>query len=1126
MPRMAAADGVSSDDAEAHDHDAPVDVLVLGPVGVGSATGSHNAGQERFATPSSNILRAVLAALAVAGPAGRSAGELFETVWGSRDARSMDSTLTVSIHRLRQWLRTATDGRVSVTRTTSGYALKLSVGEIDADLFLRMAESACSLEGTAKTDALSAALALWRGPAFADVPDGSIDQAAVVRLELRRVTTVVDYARALLDDGQPDQAVHALSALVEEYPLDERVIGAWIEALAATGRQADALDAYERLRLRLRDEMGADPGRALSQALTRVLRQEVTPEPAEKKEAAPQPAESRTVLVPAQLPADTYVFTGRAEVLARLDALGRDSSSSGAAARIAAVIGAGGVGKTALAVHWAHRVAGSFPDGQLYANLHGFSTATPERPIDVLGRFLRALGIRGSSVPADLDEAGALFRSLLTGRRVLVVLDNAADPAQVRPLLPGSEGCRVLVTSRDRLDGLVALDGAYPIDLDTLTEDESVGLLTRVLGSARTGAEPEASVRLVHACARLPLALRIAAAQLVIRPGRSIAEFTAQLLGGERLDSLALDGDELSQVRAVFDLSYVRLDPAARRLFRAIGLVAEIDLTAESAAALLGGTVAEADATLDRLAAAHLITAHLPGRYDCHDLLRDYAVERARAEDPAEEREAVARRLADWYQDGVDRAVNLVYPDRDRMPEPAQADGGARAALPQTEFDEAADALTWLRGEHRNLLAVIAHCADYGPWPYAWRLAWALRPHIYATELHMDWFTAVASAERTLVRQSDPIGVAAVNMMLGDVAQLRGEMSAAEVYYTRGGEASREAGWLDGEATAQLRLGLGQFIGGALDNANEYFGRSLELYRASGWKHGEARAMGNLGLVRCDTGPLRTAIELLAGYDQTRIELGFAAARAQSLCGLGYAHWRAGEFPEARRLLNEALEVSEEYGETRTARLAHCDLVALDCAVGDYAQARYHAGLAESLGEQAGTPSAAIQTAYAWGTIHEGERDYLKALEYYGEVIRAAIVYGAAEHHMFALIGSAAAYRALGASEDALHAAQQALAMAHERGARVMEAEALVELAEAHLSLGNLAPARQHAERAAALAAEVGHRQSEAKARRALGDALQRIEGEQAAHPHWQAAHTLFTEMGSPEARQLLTRRS
>ena len=1098
-----------------------MNVLVLGPVGVGPATGTGNGG---FRTPTSNILRAVLAALALAGPPGLSAGELFETVWGSRDARSMDSTLTVNIHRLRQWLRESTHSHVAVRRTTTGYALDLGGGRVDAHCFLQQADAADSLEGAAKAEALRVALALWRGAALADIPDGSVNQAAVVRLELRRVTAIVDYARALLGCGRPEQAVKALSALVEDYPLDERVIGVWIEALAATGRQADALDAYERLRLRLRDEMGADPGRALSQALTRVLRQEVTQDEVDSQEPSTgdQPAARRDVLIPAQLPADTYAFTGRAETLARLDALRRDASLPGASYRIVTLTGAGGIGKTALAVHWSHSAAASFPDGQLYANLHGFSTSMPERPIDVLGRFLRALGVSGSDVPVDQDEAGALYRSLLMNRRALVVLDNAVNAAQVRPLLPGAETCRVLVTSRDRLDGLVALDGAHPIGLDVLSERESVELLSRVLGEQRVGAEPEAVLQLVRACAGLPLALRIAAAQLVISPGRPIAELVTQLTGGERLDSLAIRGDESSQVRSVFDLSYVRLDLQARRLFRMIGAIPEVDLTVESAAALLGVDTQQAGETLDRLAAAHLLSVHLPGRYDCHDLLRDYAVDRALAEDGEEEREATARRLADWYEAGVERAVDKVYLNRDALPPLPEAKSWEGAA---PRFDEAADALGWLRSEHRNILNVIEHSADHGALPNVWRMTWSLRAHFTAAELHMDWFSAVAASERALAGRPDLLGTAVLNLLFGDVAQLRREDDSGKVYLKKALDAALEAGWLIGAASVQILRGLACFDEGELEQAKEFFTQSLEWYTEADSKQGQARAIGNLGLVYCDTGPLHTAVELLARNHTMRMESGFESARAHSLCALGYANWRAGEVVEARRLLEEALEMAESSGETRTARLAHCDLVALLCSVGDFAQARYHAGLAESLGRQAGTPRPLTQTDFAWGLIHQGERDYVRALEFYDEVMRKALVYTDYTHEICALIGGASVRRSLGSLNESLQQAQRAIALSHQRGCRVFEAEAMIELTETHLALGNLDRARQHAEQTVALCGEIGSRLFQAKAMRALGDTLRRAEGEQAALPYWRGAHELFVEVGSPDAQELLARR-
>ncbi len=1107
-----------------------MDVLVLGPVGVGPV------GQPT--TPTSNILRAVLAALALAGPGGLSGGELFETVWGSRDARSMDSTLTVNIHRLRQWLRATTGGRVSITRTTNGYALDLSEGEVDADRFVRLAEAAEALEPAEKAEALGAALALWRGPALADVPDGSADQLAVTRLELRRVTAVVDFAGALVGSGQAEQAIHALSPLVEDHPLDERVVGAWIEALAATGRRADALDAYERLRLRLRDEMGADPGRALSQVLTRVLRQE-SPAPAEVSVpvvSEPQQPTVRTdLLVPAQLPADTYVFTGRSAALSRLDILKRGTSAASTATgtgpqyHIALVTGAGGIGKTSLAVHWAHRASAHFPDGQLYANLHGFSGAPPERPVDVLGRFLRALGVSGSGVPVDPEEAGALYRSLLVNRRVLVVLDNAVDAAQVRPLLPGAESSRVLITSRDRLDGLVALDGAQPIGLDVLSERESVELLARVLGEARVAGEPEAVRQVVLACAGLPLALRIAAAQLVIRPDRSIGRFVAQLTGGERLDSLAIGGDSSSQLRAVFDLSYVRLDAEARRLFRIVGALPEVDLTVQSAAALLRVGQDEAADVLDRLASAHLITAHLPGRYECHDLLRDYAGELARAEDDHCARTAAFARLAAWYEAGTERAVDRVYPDRDRLPGTGDEDERVTRGGFADRFDEESEAMGWLRVEHRNLLAVIAHAADHGPRTAAWRTTWLLRPHFYAAELHSDWFAVVCCAERALAvdgeRQGDPLGEAALNLMLGDVAQLRSDIDASSAHFKRAHDASHAVGWPAGAATALLRLGLSHFDRGELDSARACFRRSFDLYDSCGQKYGEARAGGNLGLVYCETGPLDEAVRLLGLYHESRAVFGFTRARAQSMCGLGYANFHAGNYDESLRLLDAALELAESNGETRTARLAHCDLVALHCVRGDFEKARYHAALADSLGSQAGTPRAVTQTAFAWGLIFEGERDYKRALEYYDDVLRKAIGFGDSDHELCALIGCASARRSLGDLDDSLHHAQQALAISHERGCRVFEVQALAELAETNLALGNVDRARQHAERAVALGLETKYPIGRAKALRALGDAVRRADGQEAAMPHWLAARDLYAGLGSPEAKSLLAER-
>ena len=359
---------------------------------------------------------------------------------------------------------------------------------------------------------------------------------------------------------------------------------------------------------------------------------------------------------PMQLPAGVVGFTGRTRYLGQLDTLlsGPDGRPDGTAAgpvRIGAVTGTAGVGKTALALHWAHRVRGRFPDGQLYVDLHGCAATPPVRAADAVARCLRALGVPAADVPTDPEDAASLYRSLLADRRLLVMLDDASSPEQVRPLLPGIAGCLLLVTSRDRLDGLVARDGTERVTLDPLTVVESVTLLARILGAERVTAELTAAVELARVCARLPLALRIAAARLAGQPGRGIGCFVAELSTGDRLAALQVADDGPTALRAAFDLSYRTLPVEAQRLFRRLGLTPGPEVTPESAAALADTTVEQAGRTLDRLARAHLLAPHRPGRYLLHELLRLYAADRARDTDPAADRAAATARLHRWRLD-------------------------------------------------------------------------------------------------------------------------------------------------------------------------------------------------------------------------------------------------------------------------------------------------------------------------------------------------------------------------------------------------------------------------------------------------------------------------------------------
>jgi DNA-binding SARP family transcriptional activator len=558
--------------------------------------------------PASGLARALLVLLAEAGDQGVTEDRIAEIAWG---ARVSGSTVAVAVHRLRQWLRSVAGEAVRIDRTTSGYLLVPADATVDVTRFRELVVRAAASPPRERADLLGRAMALIRGPVLADVPAERTDPALVARLHRELRDAALDHGRALLAAGEAARAAAALEPAAERNPLDEPVHAAWIQALAVAGRRADALAAYQRIRTRLCDEFGVDPGRELARALDSALRQE----------------NRGSTTLPAQLPPDTAGFTGRAEQLAALTGALRTHHA-------VAVVGMAGVGKTALAVHWGHRAAARFPDGQLYVDLRGYAAGPPVRPVDVLARFLRALGVLGGEIPADLAGAAARYRYALARRRVLVVLDNALDDAQVRPLLPGAPGCRVVITGRTTFDDLVVLDGAARLSLDVLSEAEAIDLLRAALGEDRVDAEPEAVRGLARACSSLPLALRITAAHLADPAGRSIAGFASRLCSGDRLAELSVPGDPQASVRTVFDQSYRRLAEPTRRVFRQLGLLPCTELTVAEVAVLAGLDSVAAQQELDRLVAESLLFRRPGGRFFCHELLAEHARNLCRDEAP------------------------------------------------------------------------------------------------------------------------------------------------------------------------------------------------------------------------------------------------------------------------------------------------------------------------------------------------------------------------------------------------------------------------------------------------------------------------------------------------------------
>ncbi len=582
--------------------------------------------------------RCVLAALAAEANRVVDREQLVDRVWGDDPPRSATNVLYGYVGKLRTVLA-ATTGVVALERRPGGYALAVDRDRVDVHRFHRLLRRAVPGHPDAQTDAeLRTALALWRGRPFGGAVAGWF--ANLRRsLEDDRFGAELTLNDLALRTGRHEERLGVLKTLAAEHPLDERLIAQLMLALYRAGRVSEALAWYARTQRQLRTELGLDPGDELRRLQQRILVGDPGLAHPAARVPAPQPRERATTtgstvtarrpppVVPRQLTADPVGFTGRGRQLAALDAaLGpRTAAADGPAPGPVAVTGMPGVGKTALALHWAHRVRASFPDGDLHADFHDAAADDRTSVKAVLDRFLRALDPAGAEPPGDVAEAAARYRTLLAGRRVLVVLDGVSDSDQVRPLLPGTPGSRVLVTSRNRLGGLAATEGATRIVLDALSHPEAVTLVERLLGQDAVRADPRAVGDLVRACGHLPLALRIAAAHLGGLPPSRLRPYVAGLAGHHTLAVLEVGGDARATVRHAFARTYLSLPEAVRRTFRVLGLRATRDVTAPDAAALAGITVEEARRHLDALADVHLLEPGRDQSYAVHELIRLFA---------------------------------------------------------------------------------------------------------------------------------------------------------------------------------------------------------------------------------------------------------------------------------------------------------------------------------------------------------------------------------------------------------------------------------------------------------------------------------------------------------------------
>jgi len=1045
--------------------------------------------------------RLLLALLLLSANEALSTARLVDELWPGPPPRSAGTNLQSYVSGLRRLLGSATvPGTERIHTQRGGYLLRVGDDELDASEFERLERTGRRLlrdgDPAAGSELLARALGLWRGRVLEDLhlPEGRQPQLA--RLEERRLAVVEDRVEAHLALGWHADIAAELRALTRTYPMRERLWEQLMLALYRGGRQADALAAYQEAYRLLGAELGIEPGGALRRLHQRILRGDATLDaPAGQVRVAAAQG-------PRELPLDVTDFTGRVAPLATLDELLRAGADTDRVAAVATIAGTAGVGKTALAVHWAHRAAADFPDGQLYANLHGYATTPPTEPIEVLTRFLRALGVPPERVPAGLDEAAAMYRSRLADRRVLVVLDNVATPEQARPLLPGSPGSKVVITSRDRLSGLVALDGARRVNLDVLTADEAAELIARVVGGDRVAAAPAAATELARLCAHLPLALRVAATTLLDRPGGTVADLVAELSTADRLSVLAVGGSGDVAVRAAFDLSYAALTDPARRLFRLLGSCPAEDFTEPAAAVLAGLDAGQAGPLLDRLAGAHLLDARPAGRFGCHDLLRLYAAERSRDTDPEPDRSASQDRLLTWYVETGRAAVVRLSPDALRLP----GQGGRPDA-----FDSPAAAAAWLDAERHNLVAVARHAGALRS-PVAAKLSDALRGYFRQRRCPVDWLAVAHAGVAGAAAANDRRVPAAAHLSLAEATSFVGDLDAGVRHYRLAAELSRLAGWPEGEAAAISGHGSNREIAGRVDEALGHFTRALAINRSNGLLAGQARNLSSIGLSYVHLGRPDRAAEHLTEAVAIERRAGIRAGRAHTLNRLGMAYHAMGQLALAVARFEEALVIAREFGD-HVAEAATLDSLAVARRdLGDLAAARAAARAAVELTEDTAQHASSAYVHNTLATIELCLGDVARARDRHAKAVTLARESSSRLAECEALIGLSAAHRTLGSVDLAVAYAEEALNLARDGALR---SAALVARADADLARGRPAAAAGLVGEALAAARDSGQRLGEARALVVSGRACAAVGRTALAAPRWHEARQIFIEAGA-----------
>jgi DNA-binding SARP family transcriptional activator/tetratricopeptide (TPR) repeat protein len=1025
---------------------------------------------------------------------------LIERLWGMDPPGSAHATLQVHVMRLRRAL-----GVEQLIRTTpGGYAIdRDDVADVDV-LQFRALLARASMSNTAgdtaeEFAALTEALALWRGPALLGVQSESLHHTVVPHLTDERLSSAERRAELAIAAGAHDELVGELAPLVGQYPLRERLGVQFIEALRRCGRRVEALDAYRRMQGELRAKLGIDPGKAAQQLYLDILAEDGIPE---SPQVRPEPT---VVAAPRQLPPPPRGFIGRIAAQKQVVELLRRS------APLVVVSGPPGVGKSAFVAHVAHLVRNDFPDGQLYVDLHGHSPEEPLRPAMVLETFLRALGCPAGAVPGDLQEQVSLYRTLLAERRVLVVLDDAATSDQVRSLLPVAPGSATLVTSRQDLRGLAVSDGHRRVTLEPMSEREALDVLADMVSPDRIAAETSGASAVVLACGRLPLALRIAGANLQAHPYLPLAQFAEDLHSRGRMNGLRLPGDEGPGVAAAFDLSLARLGAEPAQLFRLLGIAPCRDITPAAATALLG---TDASPGLDLLVAANLAVPSAAGRYQMHDLLRDYAT--SLADDDPDATSAALFRLFDHYLHTARAATRALCPEGTRLSLPPPVPGAHSVSPPTAQA-----ALAWLDTELPNLVAMALRASDYRAPLYARQLAETLREYLQTQRRGAAGLAICGAARDAARRVGDRLGEAIASDLSGLIHYVLADYATAIDRHQRALET------LDPASEPRLVLGCLHNLArahsqvGQHDIAARHHEQALAIAEALDDKPAQAVNLNHLGFISIVAGQPAKAAAWHARAVEISHELNDVPTLARAYNGIGIAGWATGDLRDSIAAHELACKLAEQMGDEHLRGFSSVWLAGSRCAAAEYDQAIADAETGIQLGHAVGEQRIVIMGAMVATDARRRTGHSDGAVAAFRTALARADEIDFRYGQMPLLLHIAELLRIGGDPTGAMSHAHQALEVARGIGMQMWESIALTEIAHCQVELGVPGEAEHPAAAGLALAERGGYRRAVADALQVLGHVAMAKGDREAGASAWRRAHEILADTGARGAAEL-----